>query len=73
MSNFARKIKKHKEVLTGRLIGGRFPKHRCRTCHKMTLYDKEGKCIYCSGKDKELVKEIYNKIGLDVKEVEKDV
>ena len=61
MSNFARKIKKNKELVIGRIIGGRFPKHRCNKCHQMTLYDKEGNCIYCSGKGKELINRYFGK------------
>ncbi len=64
MSNFARKIKKNQEIVIGRFIGGRFPKHRCNKCHRMTLYDKEGNCIYCFGKAEKLFKNV----GLDIKE-----
>lgn len=67
MSNISKKIKKNREVITGKLITGKTPKHRCSKCKKFTLYDKEGNCIYCSGKDKELVKQFYNKLGLDIK------
>lgn len=49
MSNFARKIKKDNEINRLKVLFGKTPKHRCKDCHQMTLYNKKGECVYCSG------------------------
>lgn len=59
MSNFGRKIAKEQEIKTLKMLTGKKPKHRCNECHKMTLYNKKGACIYCSGEFEKIKKE-YN-------------
>ena len=49
MSNFTRKIKKYNEINRIKTLFGKEPKHRCKDCHKMTLYVDKGVCIWCSG------------------------
>lgn len=50
MSTISRKIKKEYERASLKVLFGKNPKHRCSMCHKMALYDKENKCVHCSGK-----------------------
>lgn len=59
MSNFDRKIAKKQQIKTLKMLTGKEPKHKCKECHKMTLYNKKGACIYCSG-EYEKIKEEYN-------------
>jgi len=60
MSNFARKVKKNNEINRIKTLFGKEPKHRCKDCGKMTLYNKTGECVYCSG-EYEKVEEKYLK------------
>lgn len=59
MSNFGRKIAKKQEIKTLKILTGKEPKHRCNKCHKMTLYNKKGVCVYCSGEFEKIKKEHY--------------
>lgn len=57
MSNFSRKVKKNKEVNRIKTLFGKEPKHRCKECGKMTLYNKKGECVYCSGEYEKVEKD----------------
>lgn len=57
MSSIGRKIAKNQEITTLKMLTGKEPKHRCEKCHKMTLYNKKGACIYCSGEYAKIKKE----------------
>lgn len=60
MSNFARKIKKNNEINRIKTLFGKEPKHRCKDCGKMTLYNKEGGCVYCTGEYEKVEKKFMN-------------
>ena len=49
------------EVQNDPLNTGICNKYKCNKCHKMTLYDNKGNCIYCSGKGKELINRYFGK------------
>lgn len=62
MSSFARKIKKEHESQSLKFLFRKEPKHRCKDCHRMTLYNQKGECVYCSGEYDKRLKEIDQKI-----------
>ena len=60
MSNFARKVKKNNEINNLKVLFGKTPKHRCSKCGKMTLYNKQRECVYCSGEYEKVEKDFMN-------------
>lgn len=62
MSSFARNVKKEQEKQTLKFLFRKEPKHRCKKCHRMTLYNAKGECVYCSGEFDERLKSIYDKM-----------
>lgn len=62
MGSLARKVKKNNESWSIKTLFGKEPKHRCKDCHKMTLYNKKGVCVYCSGEYKEVEEEFINEL-----------
>ena len=72
MSNFARKVKKNNEINRIKTLFGKEPKHRCKDCGKMTLYNKKGECVYCSGEYEKVEENFMNWLKRTNKKVTND-
>ena len=72
MSNFARKVKKNNEINCLKTLFGKEPKHRCKYCGRMTLYNKKGECVYCSGEYEKVEKDFMKWLKRTNKKVAND-
>jgi len=72
MSNFARKVKKNNEINRIKTLFGKEPKHRCKDCHKMTIYNKKGECVYCSGEYEKVEKQFLKFLKRNNKKVKNE-
>lgn len=63
MSCISRKVRKEHEIKMLKMLTGKEPKHRCNKCHKMTLYNQKGACIYCSGEYEKIKNEYIEWLG----------